>query len=129
MTGVQTCALPISGRFRSFDDLPADDYRRNQPRFQGENFARNLDLVRHVESLAAQKGCTASQLALAWVLARGHDIVPIPGTKRVKYLEENARALDVHLTANDLRRIDDIAPKGVAAGARYPERGMATIDR
>ena len=119
----------LTGRFRSFEDLPADDYRRNQPRFQGENFARNLELVRHIEALAGRKGCTASQLALAWVLARGDDIVPIPGTKRVRYLEENARALDVHLTADDLHRIDAIAPKGVAAGTRYPERGMAVVNR
>src|SRR5438270_492893 len=91
----------LTGRFRTIDDLPADDYRRNSPRFQGENFQKNLDLVRHIESLARQKQCTPSQLALAWLLARGEDIVPIPGTKRVKYLEENVGALDVQLTAED----------------------------
>ena len=119
----------LTGRFKSFDDLPDDDWRRNQPRFQGANFAKNLDLVRHVERLAAEKGCTPSQLALAWLLHRGDDIVPIPGTKRVKYLEENAGALDVALTADDLRTIDAIAPMGVAAGTRYPEAGMRTINR
>jgi aryl-alcohol dehydrogenase-like predicted oxidoreductase len=112
----------LTGRFRRFEDLPADDYRRNQPRFQGENFQKNLDLVRHVEALARAKGCTPSQLALAWLLARGDDVVPIPGTKRVPYLEENVGAVGVALTAEDLRRIDEIAPLGVAAGTRYPER-------
>jgi aryl-alcohol dehydrogenase-like predicted oxidoreductase len=119
----------LTGRFRSFDDLPADDWRRNQPRFQGANFQKNLDLVQLVEQLAAQKKCTAAQLALAWLLYQGDDIVPIPGTKRVKYLEENVGALDVTLTPDDLRRIDAIAPKGVAAGTRYPEGGMATVNR
>jgi aryl-alcohol dehydrogenase-like predicted oxidoreductase len=119
----------LTGRFRSFDDLPADDYRRNQPRFQGANFQKNLDLVAHIEQLARQKHCTPSQLALAWLLHKGDDIVPIPGTKRVKYLEENVGALDVQLTAEDMRRIDEIAPKGVAAGTRYPEGGMATVNR
>ena len=119
----------LTGRFRSFDDLPADDYRRNQPRFQGANFQKNLDLVEHVEQLAKKKHCTPSQLALAWLLAQGQDVVPIPGTKRVKYLEENVGALDVQLSPDDLRRIDEIAPKGVAAGTRYPEGGMATVNR
>jgi aryl-alcohol dehydrogenase-like predicted oxidoreductase len=119
----------LTGRFRSFDDLPADDYRRNQPRFQGANFQKNLDLVAHIEQLARQKGCTPSQLALAWLLHKGDDIVPIPGTKRVQYLEENLGALDVHLTPADMRRIDEIAPKGIAAGTRYPEGGMATVNR
>ncbi len=119
----------LTGRFRSFDDLPADDYRRNQPRFQGANFQKNLDLVALIERLASQKGCTSSQLALAWLLAQGGDIVPIPGTKRVQYLEENVGALDVQLSAADLRRIDEIAPKGVAAGTRYTEAGMATVNR
>jgi aryl-alcohol dehydrogenase-like predicted oxidoreductase len=119
----------LTGRFRSFDDLPADDYRRNQPRFQGANFQKNLDLVALIERLAEQKGCTPSQLALAWLLAQGEDLVPIPGTKRVKYLEENVGALDVTLTAGDLRRIDEIAPLGAAAGSRYPEAGMATVNR
>ena len=119
----------LTGRFRTIDDLPADDYRRNSPRFQGENFQRNRDLVRHIESLARQKQCTPSQLALAWLLARGNDIVPIPGTKRVTYLEENVGALDVTLTAEDLARIDAIAPRGVAAGARYPEASIGTLNR
>jgi aryl-alcohol dehydrogenase-like predicted oxidoreductase len=119
----------LTGRFKSFDDLPADDYRRNQPRFQGANFQKNLDLVALLEQMARQKKCTPSQLALAWLLHQGDDIVPIPGTKRVKYLEENVGALDVKLTPEDLRRIDEIAPRGVAAGMRYPEGGMATVNR
>ncbi len=119
----------LTGRFASFDDLPADDYRRNSPRFQGENFAKNLDLVHHIEALAASKGCTASQLALAWLLAQGTDIAPIPGTKRREYLEENVGATGVTLTADDLRRIDEIAPRGVAAGQRYPDAGMKHLNR
>lgn len=119
----------LTARFRSIDDLPADDYRRNSPRFQGDNFQKNLDLVRHIETLARQKQCTPSQLALAWLLARGKDIVPIPGTKRVKYLEENVGALDVQLTTDDLARIDAIAPRGVAAGLRYPEAGMRSVNQ
>jgi len=119
----------LTGRFQSLDDLPADDYRRNAPRFQGENFQKNLELVRHIEQLAADKGCTPAQVALAWVMAQGEDVVPIPGTKRRKYLEENAAAIDVTLTADDLRRIDEIAPKGVAAGARYPEAAMKAVNR
>ncbi|HEX6036912.1 aldo/keto reductase [Longimicrobium sp.] len=119
----------LTGRFQSFDDFPADDYRRNSPRFQGENFGKNLDLVREVESLAREKGVTPSQLALAWVLAQGDDVVPIPGTKRVKYLEENAGAADVELSADDLRRIDEVFPVGAAAGTRYPEAGMRNVNR
>jgi aryl-alcohol dehydrogenase-like predicted oxidoreductase len=119
----------LTGRFRRFDDLPADDYRRNQPRFQGANFQKNLDLVTLLEQMAAEKRCTPSQLALAWLLHQGDDVVPIPGTKRVKYLEENVAAIAVELTPQDLRRIDAIAPKGVAAGTRYPEAGMATVNR
>jgi aryl-alcohol dehydrogenase-like predicted oxidoreductase len=119
----------LTGRFRRFDDLPADDYRRNQPRFQGANFQKNLDLVTVLEQIAAEKRCTASQLALAWLLHQGDDIVPIPGTKRVKYLEENVAAIEVELTPQDLRRIEAIAPPGVAAGTRYPESGMATVNR
>ncbi|HEX2717229.1 MAG TPA: aldo/keto reductase [Gemmatimonadaceae bacterium] len=119
----------LTGRFRTFEDLPADDYRRNHPRFQGENFRKNLDLVARVEEIAREKKCTPSQLALAWLLARGDDNVPIPGTKRVKYLEENVGALDVFLDAADLRRIDEVAPRGIAAGMRYPEGGMQTINR
>jgi aryl-alcohol dehydrogenase-like predicted oxidoreductase len=119
----------LTGRFRKFEDLPADDYRRNQPRFQGANFQKNLDLVAHLEQVAKRKRCTSSQLALAWLLAQGDDLVPIPGTKRVQYLEENVGALDVQLSADDLRRIDEIAPQGVAAGSRYSEGGMATVNR
>src|SRR3954464_8239579 len=119
----------LTGRFCTIDDLPADDYRRSSPRFQGENFQKNLDLVRHIESVARQKQCTPSQLALAWLLARGNDIVPIPGTKHVTYLEENVGALDVSLSADDLARIDAIAPRGVASGARYPEASLATTNR
>jgi aryl-alcohol dehydrogenase-like predicted oxidoreductase len=118
----------LTGRFRTIDDLPADDYRRNSPRFQGANFQKNLDVVRLVEELASAKHCTPSQLALAWLLHRGDDIVPIPGTKRVRYLEENAGARDVRLSDADMRRIDEIAPKGVAAGTRYPEGGMKTVN-
>ena len=118
----------LTGRFRTFEDLPADDYRRSTPRFQGENFAKNLDLVRHVEALAKEKGCTASQLALAWLLARGDDIVPIPGTKQVKYLEENVGAVSERLTPQEMARIDEIAPKGVASGARYKESSMALLN-
>ncbi len=118
----------LTGRFRRPEDLPADDYRRNSPRFQGENFQKNLDLVRRIEEIAEQKRCTPSQLALAWVLAQGEDIVPIPGTKRRKYLEENAAAADIVLTAEDLRRIDELAPHGVAAGARYPDVAMRSVN-
>jgi aryl-alcohol dehydrogenase-like predicted oxidoreductase len=119
----------LTGRYTSLDDFAPDDFRRNSPRFQGENFGKNLELVKHVEQMAADKGCTASQLALAWVMARGNDIVPIPGTKRRAYLEENAAAAGVHLTPDDLARIDEIAPQGVAAGTRYPEAAMALIGR
>jgi aryl-alcohol dehydrogenase-like predicted oxidoreductase len=119
----------LTGHFKKFEDLPDDDYRRNQPRFQGANFQKNLDLVALIEQIAKQKGCTPAQLALAWLLHQGDDVVPIPGTKRVKYLEENVGALNVKLTPEDLRRIDAIAPKGVAAGTRYPESSMATVNR
>lgn len=119
----------LTGRFRCIDDLPEDDFRRHSPRFQGENFQKNLDLVRHIEEIAAAKGCTASQLALAWVLARGDDIVPIPGTKRRAYLEENVAAVEVELTPDDLARIEEIAPQGVAAGERYPAAAMASLGR
>lgn len=110
----------LTGRFRSFDDLPADDYRRQSPRFQGDNFAKNLQLVAEVEQLAKARRVTPSQLALAWVLSRGDDVVPIPGTKKRQFLDENMAAIDVTLTPEELRRIDAIAPLGVAAGARYP---------
>jgi aryl-alcohol dehydrogenase-like predicted oxidoreductase len=117
----------LTGRFRSLEDLEPEDYRRNSPRFKGENFQKNLDVVKQIEELAREKGATPSQLALAWVLHRGDDIVPIPGTKHVKYLEENAGAMAVTLTAEDLRRIDEVAPKGVAAGERYPD--MSNVNR
>jgi aryl-alcohol dehydrogenase-like predicted oxidoreductase len=118
----------LTGRFRTFEDLPEDDYRRNSPRFQGENFQRNLDLVERVEEIARRKKCTPAQLALAWLLAQGEDIVPIPGTKQRRYLEENVGALEVKLTASDLEEIEEVAPKGVAAGDRYHEAGMRTIN-
>ena len=118
----------LTGRFRTFEDLPEDDYRRNSPRFQGENFQRNLDLVERVEDIARRKHCTPAQLALAWLLAQGDDIVPIPGTKQRRYLEENAGAVNVSLSESDLEEIEEVAPKGVAAGERYHEAGMRTIN-
>ncbi len=119
----------LTGRFKKFEDFPADDYRRNSPRFQGENFQKNLDLVRRVEEIAREKKCNSSQLALAWVLAQGEDIVPIPGTKHRKYLEENVAAVDLKLTADDLRRLDEVFPQGAAAGLRYPEHMMKMVGR
>lgn len=119
----------LTGRFKKFDDLAADDYRRFSPRFQGENFQKNLDLVTRVESIAKDKGCTPSQLALAWLLAQGDDIIPIPGTKRRNFLEENFGALNVKLSADDLSRIDEAAPLGVASGDRYPAHMMALINK
>ena len=129
----------LTGRFKRLEDLPDDDYRRAAPRFQGENFQRNLDLVRRIdqnvalvnrlEEIAKEKGCTPAQLALAWVLAQGDDIVPIPGTKRRKYLEQNVAALDVELTEADRQRIEELAPKGVASGTRYPEEAMRAVNR
>jgi aryl-alcohol dehydrogenase-like predicted oxidoreductase len=119
----------LTGRFKKFEDLPADDYRRHSPRFQGENFQHNLDLVRRIGKLAAKKHCTPSQLALAWVLAQGEDIVPIPGTKRRKYLEENVAATNIELTDDDLKQIAEVAPVGVAAGPRYPEHMMHMVGR
>lgn len=119
----------LTGAIASPEDFDADDYRRHSPRFQGENFARNLQLVEQVRELAAAKGISAGQLALAWVLAQGQDLVPIPGTKRIKYLEENLGALDVTLDAADLARIDAVFPSGAAAGTRYPEAMMSHVDR
>lgn len=119
----------LTGQIKRFDDLAEDDYRRHSPRFQGENFQKNLGLVRKIEEIAAEKGCTPAQLALAWVLAQGEDVVPIPGTKRRKYLEENVAALEVGLTREDLRRIDEVAPRGAAAGSRYPRAMMAMVNR
>ena len=118
----------LTGQFQKFEDLPADDYRRNTPRFQGENFKKNLDLVKRVEEIAKEKGCKPSQLALAWVLAQGNDMVPIPGTKRRKYLEENVGALSVKLTKEDLRGIDEVFPPEAAAGQRYPEHMLALVN-
>jgi aryl-alcohol dehydrogenase-like predicted oxidoreductase len=118
----------LTGRFKSPEDLAPDDWRRNNPRFQGENFARNLELVRRIEQLAAAKGAKASQLALAWVLAQGENIIPIPGTTRRTHLEENVAALDLTLTAEDLARLAEVAPQGVAAGERYPEGGMKLVN-
>jgi aryl-alcohol dehydrogenase-like predicted oxidoreductase len=118
----------LTGQFKSFDDLAADDYRRNSPRFQGQNFQKNLDLVQRVEEIAAGKGCKPSQLALAWVLAQGDDIVPIPGTKRRKYLEENVGALGVQLSADDLARIDEVFPRDATSGARYPDHMMQLVN-
>ena len=117
----------LTGQIQSFEDLPEDDYRRNSPRFQGENFDRNLGLVEKAREIAREKGVAPSQLALAWLLHQGNDIVPIPGTKRRKYLEENAAATEVELTDEDLSRIDEAAPKGVAAGDRYPD--MSSVNR
>ena len=116
----------LTGQFRSPEDFAADDFRRHSPRFQGENFDRNLQLVDRVKELADAKGCTPGQLALAWLLAQGEHIVPIPGTKKVNRLRENMGAADVELSAEDLTRLDELAPAGVAAGARYPH--MDSID-
>jgi aryl-alcohol dehydrogenase-like predicted oxidoreductase len=118
----------LTGRFRTFEDLPEEDYRRNSPRFQGGNFQKNLDLVDRVEEIAKRKQSSPAQLALGWLLAQGEDIVPIPGTKQRRYLEENIRSLDVELSPADLEQIEEVAPKGVAAGERYHEAGMKTIN-
>jgi aryl-alcohol dehydrogenase-like predicted oxidoreductase len=118
----------LSGEIKSFDDLAENDWRRNNPRFHAENFERNLKLVDRVKEIAQEKGITASQLALAWVVGRGEDVVPIPGTKRVKYLEQNAAAVEVELTPEDLDRIDEVFPVGAAAGQRYPEPMMKTVN-
>ena len=117
----------LTGRIRSAEDLEEGDFRRNNPRFQGTNFQRNLDLVARVEEIAAESGRTAGQIALAWVLSRGDDVVPIPGTKRRRYLEENAEAVDLELTEEELERIEQAFPRGAASGERYPD--MSTIDR
>jgi aryl-alcohol dehydrogenase-like predicted oxidoreductase len=118
----------LTGQFKTPDDLDAGDTRRNHPRFQGEAFQKNLDLVAAIGAMAADKGCTPAQLALAWVLRQGEDIVPIPGTKRRKYLEDDLGALEVELSDADLARIDDILPPGAAQGTRYPDVSMASID-
>ena len=119
----------LAGRFKRLEDLAPDDWRRNSPRFQGENFARNLALAERVQSLAREKQCTPSQLALAWLLAQGENIVPIPGTSSIERLEENARAVDVRLSAGDLAEIDAIAPKGAASGRRYAQGMMEMVNR
>jgi len=119
----------LTGKIQKPEDLPPDDYRRTTPRFQEENFQRNLDLVKRVEEIAREKRCTPAQLALAWVLAQGDNIVPSPGTKRRKYLQENVGALDVDLTSKDLARIDEVAPKDAFAGSRYPEAMMRLLSR
>lgn len=119
----------LTGQIKNIDDLAADDFRRASPRFQGTNFQKNLDLVEKVEAIARAKGCTPAQLALAWVLAQGDNIVPIPGTRHVNRLEENVGALRVTLSREDLRGIDAVAPKGVAAGERYTDAGMKAVNR
>ena len=119
----------LTGKIRKPEHLPEDDYRRTTPRFQGENFDRNLILVNRMEEIAREKKCTPAQLALAWVLAQGNDIVPIPGTKRRKYLQENVGAVDVHLTSKDLARILEVAPHEAFAGERYPDWAMAMVNR
>src|SRR6184192_4488844 len=119
----------LSGQIRRYEDLAPDDWRRSNPRFQGENFTRNLELVARIAELARAKQCTPSQLALAWVLTQGEDIVPIPGTKRVRYLEENAAAATIRLSAAEREAIDAVFPKGAAAGDRYAAGGMAAVNR
>ncbi len=119
----------LTGQFKTIADLPADDYRRNSPRFQGENFQKNLDLVEMLKELATRKNCTPSQLALAWVLVQGPDVVPIPGTKRERFLDENLGATKVVLSAEDLEEIDAVLPAGAAAGERYPTHSMAAVNR
>jgi aryl-alcohol dehydrogenase-like predicted oxidoreductase len=118
----------LTGQIKSPEDFAADDFRRNSPRFQGENFRKNLDLVKRVEEIAREKKCTLGQLALAWLAAQGEDIISIPGTKRRTYLEENAAAVQITLSADDLRRIDEAAPHGVVAGTRYSEQGMKIVN-
>ena len=119
----------LTGRFKTLDDLSPDDNRHKVPRFQGENFQKNIELVKEIEEMAKAKGCTPSQLALAWVLAQGEDVVPIPGTKRVKYLDDNLGAVNVRFTAEELKQIDAILPVGAAAGERYSAQAMQAVDR
>jgi aryl-alcohol dehydrogenase-like predicted oxidoreductase len=119
----------LTGQFKKLEDLPADDYRHKAPRFQGENFKKNLELVKKLEELAAARHCTPSQLAISWVLAQGEDIVPIPGTKRVKYLDDNLGALDIRLTREELDQIDAVLPASAVSGERYPPLAMKAIDR
>jgi aryl-alcohol dehydrogenase-like predicted oxidoreductase len=119
----------LAGQFKKPEDIAPDDWRRHNPRFQGENFQKNLDLVKRIEALAAQKKVRSSQLALAWVLMQGGDIVPIPGTKRMKYLEENAAAAMIKLSTDEITELNAALPAGAAAGTRYPEGGMAAVNR
>ncbi len=119
----------LTGQIKTIDDFATDDYRRFSPRFQGENFQKNLEIVAKIEALATRKNCTPSQLALAWVLAQGEYIFPIPGTKKIKYLEENAQAANVYLTAQEMQEINEILPKGIAAGLRYPETAMNSVNQ
>jgi aryl-alcohol dehydrogenase-like predicted oxidoreductase len=119
----------LTGRFKIPEDLPPEDVRRNHPRFQGENFARNLQLLDRIREIAGEKRCTSGQLALAWILAQGDQIVPIPGTKRRHYLEENVGALRIELSADDLSRISEVIPRGATAGTRYPPQAMAAVNR
>ena len=119
----------LTGQIKQFEDLDEDDFRRNSPRFQGENFNKNLALVKKIEVIAKEKGCTSSQLALAWVMAQEDFIFPIPGTKRVKYLEENIKAAGITLSAKELKQIEEVFPKNAAAGQRYSETGMKTLNR
>jgi aryl-alcohol dehydrogenase-like predicted oxidoreductase len=119
----------LTGQIKEFEDFAEDDFRRNSPRFQGENFKKNLNLVKNVEAIAKEKGCTPSQLALAWVLAQEDFIFPIPGTKKVKYLEENVKAATILLSQNELKKIDEVFPKNAAAGLRYPEAGMKIVNQ
>jgi aryl-alcohol dehydrogenase-like predicted oxidoreductase len=119
----------LTGQITSPEDFPEDDFRRFHPRFTGENFDKNIALVHEIEAMAKEKGCTAAQLALAWVLAQGEDVVPIPGTKRIKYLDENIDAVAITLSGDDLKRLDAILPPGAASGDRYHARGMETVNR
>lgn len=119
----------LTGQIKKFEDLAKDDYRRDTPRFQGENFNKNLELIKKIEAIANEKGCTSSQLALAWVMAQGDFIFPIPGTKRVKYLEENMKAADITLSPKELKQIEEVFPKNAAAGLRYTEAGMKSVNR
>ncbi|HZU98361.1 MAG TPA: aldo/keto reductase, partial [Planctomycetota bacterium] len=119
----------LSGRYKKLDDLPEGDWRRNMPRFQGANFQKNLDLVAKIQEIARERGVAASQLALAWVLSRGNDIVAIPGTTRVSHLDENLAAMEIVLSREELARIDAVAPRGAAAGDRYPEQAMKALNR
>ena len=126
---VRWAVVFLTGQIKTEADFEPGDYRRFSPRFQGENFQKNLDLVAELEKLAAKKSCTASQLALAWVMAQGDNIFPIPGTKRIKYLDENVGALHVSLSKKELEEIDAIFPKDAAAGLRYPEQAMGSLNR